>query len=78
MKLARCRHRDTWLVAGGSYEWCYNCGAFRTTRETGPAQVTPSSPWCRPTGPAGENPWARWDRRRTAYQARKKKGTDGS
>ena len=25
----KCRHRKTWLVAGGYIEWCYECGAIR-------------------------------------------------
>ncbi len=39
----RCRHRDSWLIAGGNYEWCFRCGALRRCRETGIAQVTPAS-----------------------------------
>lgn len=65
-----CRHRRSWLISGGAYEWCYQCGALRNTRETGIAQVTPSSPWCRPTGANGENPWQAFDKRRVAYQKR--------
>lgn len=68
----RCRHRESWLIASGNYEWCYQCGAIRTMRETGIAQVSPLSPWCKPTGPRGDNPWAKWDERRTRYQERKR------
>ena len=70
--MKRCRHRNSWLISGGSYEWCYSCGAIRTCQESGIAQVTPTSPWCRPTG-TDDNPWAKWDARRTAYQKRKVK-----
>lgn len=66
----RCRHRQSWLIAGGNYEWCYQCGAMRTCFESGIAQVSPNSPWCTPTGPHGENPWAKWDKGRKSYQNR--------
>jgi hypothetical protein len=67
-----CRHRESWLIAGGAYEWCYQCGALRTMFESGIAQVTPTSPWCRPTGPKGVNPWSAWNVKRTTYQLRKR------
>jgi hypothetical protein len=67
----RCRHRDSWLIAGGSYEWCYRCGALRNMRETGIAQVSPESPWCKPVGATAPNPWNVWDGRRTAYIKRR-------
>lgn len=25
----RCRHKKSWLIAGGLIEWCNDCGAFR-------------------------------------------------
>jgi hypothetical protein len=65
-----CRHRNSWLIAGGSHEWCYQCGALRQMQETGIAQVTPRSPWVRPTGPTGENPFTAWSRRIPAYLRR--------
>ena len=67
----RCRHRDSWLIAGGAYEWCYRCGALRNMREIGIAQVTPQSPWCRPVGPAADNPWDRWNTARAVYQEKR-------
>jgi len=67
----KCRHNGTWLIAGGSYEWCYECGAMRTTRETGIAQVAPDSPWLRPVGIKGENPWAKWDKARDSFRERR-------
>jgi hypothetical protein len=76
MTQPRCRHRDSWLIAGGNYEWCYRCGALRRMQETGIAQVTPQSVWCRPVGPRGENPWprfkARTDRYLKAHDARQR------
>lgn len=58
----RCRHRDSWLIAGGAYEWCYRCGAFRTltAASDGSNSVSSSSAWCYPVGPYGENPWDTW------------------
>lgn len=69
---ARCRHRESWLIAGGAYEWCYQCGAVRTCFEAGIADVSQTSPWCLPTGAGGENPWSKWDARRTRYQQNKR------
>lgn len=65
-----CRHRDSWLISGGSHQWCYRCGALRQMRETGVAQVTPNSPWVRPTGPRGDNPFNAWFYRLAAYRHR--------
>ena len=59
----RCRHRDSWLIAGGNYEWCYRCGALRRMREIGIAHVSPMTLWCRPVGPVAENPWQKWHNR---------------
>lgn len=73
----RCRHRNSWLMSGGSWEWCYECGAVRRMFESGPAQVTPLLDWCRPTGPRGENPWRKWhdrnEKRRTTPTKAKSK-----
>ena len=68
-----CRHRNSWLIAGGAYDWCYQCGALRTMFESGIAQVSPTSPWCVPTGPKGENPWFKWDAKRKRYQEKRKR-----
>jgi hypothetical protein len=59
----RCRHRDSWIIGSGAYLWCYRCGALRRCQETGPAQISPTSSWCKPVGPTGENPWDAWKRR---------------
>lgn len=67
----RCRHSDSWLISGGSYEWCYRRGAIRRMRETGIAQCTPTSVWCKPTGPNGANPWESFKKRSDAYQAKR-------
>lgn len=67
---AKCRHNTTWLMDGGTWEWCYGCGAWRRMRETGIAQCAPMSPWCVPVGVGGENPWCAWDRRRTSWSKR--------
>ena len=67
--MERCRHSGTWLIGGGFYEWCYECGAFRTMAKTGAASLSPDSPWAYPKGP-GPNPWDDWLRRREAYRKR--------
>ena len=59
MKIQKCRHRKTWLIAGGFWEWCYQCGAIRLMRWVEGTQncVTPAEKWTRPTGfPDGTNP----------------------
>ena len=66
----RCRHRDSWLISGGSHEWCYRCGALRQMRETGIARVHPVSPWVYPVGPKKANPFALWMARRDVYRKR--------
>jgi hypothetical protein len=65
-----CRHRDSWLIAGGSHEWCYRCGALRQMRERGIGEVVPISPWVRPVGPTGTNPFTAWRLRFPAYVRR--------
>lgn len=49
-KKARCRHRGSWLVAGGAIEWCYACGSFRTLAHGSGNVVYPMSCWAYPTG----------------------------
>lgn len=47
--MKRHDHRQsTWLIAGGSIIWCYQCGAWRMNMAAGK--------WHRPTGIGGENP----------------------
>lgn len=72
MKVNRdgCRHRGTWLICGGSVEWCYECGAWRQTKELGIASVVADSPWCYPVGVGAENPWSAWDDRREFWRRR--------
>lgn len=76
-KETRCRHRDSWLISGGSHEWCYRCGALRQCRETGIAEVTPRTPWVTPTGQHGYNPFSAWNKRVESYQRRHGSGTGG-
>ena len=61
---ARCRHRATWLVAGGHIEWCYECGAIRRLTTEAPNISIPLGKWARPTGRGGENPWEAWEEER--------------
>lgn len=54
----RCRHRGTWIIAGGHAEWCYECGAFRGLAPVpGYNQSYARTYWARPTGIGGKNPW---------------------
>lgn len=46
------RHRhdqSMWLIAGGHWMWCYQCGAIRKTNAFGDR-------WEKPTGLGGPNP----------------------
>lgn len=38
--MTRCRHHRSWLIAGGHYEWCAQCGALR------PLVVAPAGNMC--------------------------------
>jgi hypothetical protein len=69
----RCRHYGTWLIAAGSYEWCWRCGAFRMMEHIGPASVTPAGAWARPVGPDGENPWDALRKANEAWSKRQAK-----
>lgn len=42
------RHRNCWIIAGGYWLWCYECGAVRQNATKGT--------WTYPTGPGGRNP----------------------
>lgn len=65
----RCYHsRHSWLLMHRLLEWCYWCGAYRHLVHTGPTQVEPSSPWARPTGPEGANPFDAWKRELDRFQ----------
>lgn len=56
----RCKHRRTWFVAGGRYEWCYECGAIRQMEYTGPGSLRARTRFVRPVGKDGENPYDKW------------------
>jgi len=56
----RCRHDShSWLLAGGYWEWCYQCGAVRKLipLERTANTLMPTTQWLRPTGENGKNPW---------------------
>lgn len=53
----RCRHYGTWIISGGTAEWCYHCGAYRSLERLHGNTSTPLTQWVRPTGIGGENPW---------------------
>ena len=55
----RHRHeRNSWLIAGGAVEWCYQCGAWRHLSPVNGAgnTVMPVTKWQRPSGIGGPNP----------------------
>lgn len=72
----KCRHLHTWLLPYETIEWCYTCGAFRTLAHSRENIVYPTSGWARPTGNE-ENPWEKWDKARTAYLRRYRRGSLG-
>lgn len=55
--MEKCRHRRTWLIAYGYYNWCYECGALQKMEVKEPNSVYPVTLWTNPTGKGGENPW---------------------
>jgi hypothetical protein len=64
LRKERCRHRDSWLIGGALYEWCYRCGAFRELDKApdGVQGCVVTSAWCYPVGPEGANPWDAWQK----------------
>jgi len=54
-----CKHRHSWILAGGLVEWCYQCGAVRLLRRVDRTISAPATGWNRPTGPDGPNPWGK-------------------
>lgn len=54
--ISKCKHRRTWLIGGGSHEWCYECGALRQMAKVGSNSFTAYSYWVRPVGEGGDNP----------------------
>lgn len=53
----RCRHYRSWLIAGGEYEWCYECGGLRRMKHVGQNAVMAITRWTKPTGKNGRNPY---------------------
>ncbi len=41
-----CKHRKSWLLLGGSLEWCHVCGAWRRLRPVSELSVAADGPWC--------------------------------
>lgn len=57
------RHRheaSCWVMSGGRWLWCYQCGAVRKLRpaadKSAPYDSEPDGPWVKPTGIGGRNP----------------------
>jgi hypothetical protein len=53
----RCRHRASWFIANGHYEWCYRCGALRSLDQVTESAFVPTTQWQRPVGPTRPNPF---------------------
>jgi hypothetical protein len=68
-----CRHRNTWLIAGGYYEWCYECGGIRKMKVSAPNVCCPETTWCKPTGKDGDNPWGAWMKSTSLYKERQER-----
>lgn len=67
----RCRHRNSWLLAGGLIEWCYECGAFRKMRRTNDLTILAvGSCWAYPVGRGNPNPWNVWQHHREVWEKR--------
>jgi hypothetical protein len=63
-KKSRCRHeRNSWIIGGGAYEWCYVCGAFRRLQIISGNESEPYGKWIRPSGDKGNNPTSQLDSR---------------
>jgi hypothetical protein len=56
MKKQYCRHRAMWIIAGGYWSWCYECGAIQQNRVIEPNACVPVTNWVKPVGKGGENP----------------------
>jgi len=52
----RCRHEQNSWILGGTWRWCYRCGAIQHLKATGRNTLIAVSRWVRPTGPNGKNP----------------------
>lgn len=65
-RIIGCKHRRSWIIGNGSYEWCYECGAFRGLRVFGSSAtaLVPSSPWVHPTG----IPYGKWERAKERWE----------
>ena len=46
----RCKHKKSWIIAGGALEWCNDCGAFRSLAPVSFKinVCTVISSWCHP------------------------------
>ena len=52
MNKRKCSHRKSWIICGGAWVWCYECGAI-TVNKYRPKGFRG---WVLPVGPGGENP----------------------
>lgn len=40
-----CRHPRSWIIAGGHYEWCAQCGALRGLKMIAATECQPRTGW---------------------------------
>jgi len=62
----RCRHdRNSWLIAGGYWQWCFVCGALRPMKNLGGNCFGSNGKWVKPTGNKKHNPAMKefWDKK---------------
>lgn len=53
----RCRHNRNWIIAGGYWLWCYECGAIRVNSNKPEIEVRGHMvKWVTPVGIGGANP----------------------
>lgn len=56
----RCRHSKAWIICGGFWMWCYECGAVRQMGQSKTVNgCYPVGPWIKPVGKGGENPYGK-------------------
>lgn len=71
IRITGCRHRKSWIIGGGRYEWCYECGSFRELEDLSENCSIPFSPWVKPTGAGGENPYSKWVKDKDAWDKKR-------
>jgi hypothetical protein len=71
MTSERCRHSRSWILGSGHYEWCFECGAFRSLRQVSGHESVAASLWCKPVGRGGDNPYSKLRARTDRWAAKR-------